>query len=156
MPRKLIFILCLEKTAQYAEYLGVRQKWSDGKVQKLENCLDKFIVGLYQAAQAIRIKREEDTARRLRWEEERRAREEQRRLQLIEEKRIEILKSDMAQWREADDIRAYIEVLQKRTDILSQQATVNLAKWCEWAIAYADAIDPLHRPLPEFKVEDVL
>tara|TARA_R110002072_G_scaffold3149_9_gene23541 strand:- start:3436 stop:4593 length:1158 start_codon:yes stop_codon:yes gene_type:complete len=136
-----------------ANYLGVRQNWADGKVQRLEDCLEKFLIGLFQVAEAKKRRREERAAREREWEEQRKVYAEQRRLIEIEEKRIGFLKSNIRQWREAEEIRAYLKTVQNNTQDSSD--VENVSNWCEWISAYAESIDPLARILPKFDLDDL-
>ncbi len=131
-----------------ANYLGVRQNWADGKVQRLEDCLEKFLIGLFHVAEAKKRNREEREASDREWEEKMRVYEEQRRLIAIEEKHIEILKENVRQWREAEEIRSYLKMVQNNTQDSSD--VENVSNWCEWINAYANFIDPMNKPLPKF------
>jgi len=86
-----------------ASYLGIRQSLGDGKVQKLETCLGKFIAGLQPAARAIKEHREERERREREWEGQRKLWKEQQRLEKIEK-----LSRDLANWKIARNIREYL------------------------------------------------
>lgn len=76
-----------------------RQNWSDGKVQRVENLLNKFICALYRSAvtaRSDRIQREIDEAKRL---EKQRRNEELRQLQQIERARLENLEKHAELWK---------------------------------------------------------
>jgi hypothetical protein len=67
--------------------------------------------------------------------------EYRRRLEL--DSRIEQLNRDLATWRRAERIRAYVK---RVADRLAQQGSItpdsDEAKWLAWARQYADKIDP--------------
>ena len=74
-----------------------------------------------------------------RLEEEERQREEERR-----EKQLE---AEVALWRRAEDIRAYVEAtltMLGRVDDVTEDGQ-SVRKRMGWALDYADRIDPLHR-----------
>jgi hypothetical protein len=124
---------------------GVRCNWSDGKKQRLEHCLNAFIAGLIQAA--VR-KQARDLAwgrQQRQWEEERRQREEQERIRREEAARLQALEQEVADWRRAQRIRAYVEAVRQaaveRKGII--EAGSDLERWFVWAMQQADWIDPL-------------
>lgn len=121
-----------------ATYLGVRQTWADGKVQKLEDCLGKFIAGLHHAAQAIREHRIERERQKLEWEEKNRRWKERQRLEHLEKQKIEKLSEDVKNWQTAENIRGYLKEISKLKDEVE-----GLNDWIEWARCYVDKIDPL-------------
>ena len=65
-------------------YYGIRQQWSDGKIQRIDNCLGDFIAGLYLAADVRKERRIERARQEEEWERERIRRAEMRRLAEIE------------------------------------------------------------------------
>ena len=87
---------------------GIRKVWSDGKRQRLENCLNSIIAGLHTAAEgvkALRLRREQ--RERERQEEERRRWEEQERRRKEEEK-IKHLEKLLANWNQSQKIRQFL------------------------------------------------
>ena len=136
------------------EGLGVRSRWQDGKRQRLEQCLGAFVAHLSTVSLAFKLKREDDARRaieareaaRVRYEEELRRLEEEER-QRQEEHREKQLEAEVALWRRAEDIRAYVEatltMLGKVDDVTEDGQSVR--KRMGWALDYADRIDPLHR-----------
>ena len=60
---------------------------------------------------------EERETRDREWEEKMRVHEEQRCLIELEDKRIEILKEYIKQWREAEEIRSYLVMVQNKTKL---------------------------------------
>jgi len=124
-----------------ANYLGIRQSWGDGRVQKLENCLGKFIVGLHHAARAIKEHREERERQEREWEERSRLWKEQQRLEDLENQRIEKLSKDVGNWQTARNIRQYLTEL---TNLVDQ--VEGLDEWIKWANLYASRLDPTSHP----------
>jgi hypothetical protein len=123
---------------------GVRRTWSDAKQQRIENCLNAFIVGLVAAAEAIKARRLEQEAREreLRAAEERRALEARRREE--EAAHVRALNQAVAAWRRSRLIRDYIAevhgALEQSGDSISGSP---MAEWLTWAEGYANSIDPL-------------
>jgi hypothetical protein len=126
---------------------GVRKVWSDGKRQRLENCLNSIIVGLSTAAEGVKAHRLELE----RWEGER---QEQQRRQLEEEERrrkeeekIKHLEKLVANWNQSQKIREFLSEVEKAAAEKPVKKTDNLSDWLSWAHAYADSIDPIHLTL---------
>ncbi|MCC6694363.1 MAG: hypothetical protein IT365_01920 [Candidatus Hydrogenedentes bacterium] len=121
-----------------------RQNWSDGKVQRVENLLNKFICALYRSAvtaRSDRIQREIDEAKRL---ERQRRNEELRRLQQIERTRLENLEKHAELWKRSEVIRAYVAAVQERTDKDTfTYGDLPVTEWIDWALQQADRLDPL-------------
>jgi hypothetical protein len=133
---------------------GLRKVWSDGKRQRLENCLNSIIAGLRAAAEgekALRLRREQrererQEEQRRRWEEEERRRKE--------EEKIKHLEKLVANWNQSRRIREFLSEVEKAAAENPANKTDNLSDWLSWAHAYADSVDPIHltfhsRPRPE-------
>ena len=123
---------------------GLRKVWSDGKRQRLENCLNSIIAGLGAAAEgekALRLRREQrererQVEERRRWEEEERRRKE--------EEKIKHLEKLVANWNQTRRIREFLSEVEKAAAVNSAKKTDNLSDWLSWARAYADSIDPIY------------
>jgi hypothetical protein len=77
---------------------GVRKVWSDGKRQRLENCLNSIIAGLGAAAEGVktvRLKREQWERE---WQEKERRRLEEQERRRKEEEKIKDLERWVANW----------------------------------------------------------
>jgi hypothetical protein len=141
------FSLCIEHA-----YLGIRCTWSDGKKQRVDQCLNDFIVGLFVAAERLQALRVEREARDREWRaaEERRAQEARRREE--QASRVRALDSVLSAWRDARDIRQYVAdaraVIDKTADARDD---AQVFAWLEWAEAYAAKVDPLlpHPTVPK-------
>jgi hypothetical protein len=120
---------------------------ADGKRQRVEQCLNEFVVKL--EAEAVHRKREAERQERekRRWEEQerrRRAREEKR------EKEIEQLKAleeEAGNWKRAEEIRAYVAAAEakKTREGGTIDSDSEFGQWIAWARHKADWIDPLVR-----------
>jgi hypothetical protein len=136
-------------TLTIKEYVGgdIRLVWSDGKRQKLENCLNEFIVGLARAAVGKRNWRQ----KREREERERREREirwyEDEQLRKKQEAELQALLQEAANWRSSNLIREYASAVKENA--VKQCGTIEagseLDRWLEWAASVADRIDPLEK-----------
>jgi len=126
-------------------YLGVRKMWSDGASQKVENCLNSFIIGLIRTAEAIkadRLQRQE----RDREAAERASRREELAARIREEEsKIKDLEEEAASWHRSQKIRAYVNAV--RDAAIAESGHVEpgseLDEWLSWAQKYADRLDPL-------------
>ena len=89
----------------------VRQSWRDGKKQRVENCLNQFVIGLVEAAEAIKAARlERERAAEAQREAERRRLVELERRER-EKDRLEELDREIQAWRRAGDVRQYYTAL---------------------------------------------
>ena len=122
---------------------GLRKVWSDGKRQRLENCLNSMIAGLRAAAEgekALRLRREQreqerQEEERRRWEEEERRRKE--------EEKIKHLEKLVGNWNQSRRIREFLSEVEKAAAENPAKKADNLPDWLSWAHAYADSIDPI-------------
>lgn len=134
-------------TLSIAGYVGEggRSSWSDGKKQKVENCLNAFIIGLIKASVLSR-------ARKLEWERvekerlelaRRRIEEEQKREE--EKKQIQALISEAQAWKHSQQIREYVTAVRSMAIEKHGEVTPGseLDKWIAWAKQLADRLDPL-------------
>ena len=123
---------------------GLRGTWSDGKRQRVENCLNKFIATAYKAAaqkKSARIKRERDERERA---EQERRREILRRQIEQEQKRVDALTAQAKLWQEAQQLRAYVQAA-RSAGYYSPPAITgghNMKEWCDWALEQANRLDP--------------
>jgi hypothetical protein len=125
--------------------LNTRKTWSDGRRQRLEECLNSFVGGLIKAAIAIKHLRAERKRRELKWQEERRQWEESERIRREEEEKMKVLDREVASWQRSQQIRSYIDAvkkwgIQKYGEI---KPVSKLQQWLTWATKQADRLDPL-------------
>jgi len=121
------------------------RRCSDGSKQKLENCLNKFIEGLVRAAESQLAERLEDERRQRERQEEERRRWENYQKQEKERQRVEKLKQDLESWSLSRRIREYVTDLRENAVEPNRWTIweVPLPEWMEWALKYADEIDPV-------------
>jgi hypothetical protein len=125
--------------------LKTRKTWSDGRRQRLEECLNSFVGGLIKAAIAIKHLRAERERWEREWQEERRQREEAERIRREEEEKLKDLDEEVASWHQSQKIRSYIDAvkkwgIQKYGEIKPDS---KLQQWLTWATRQADRLDPL-------------
>lgn len=122
-----------------------RKIWSDGQKQRLENCLNSFIIGLMKAADKIKENRIQREKRELEWQERTRRREALEKMRREEEERIKVLDKEVSAWSRSQQIRAYTEAFKIAVIKLYGEVVPGgkQDKWLTWANKYADRIDPL-------------
>jgi hypothetical protein len=122
-----------------------KSSWKDGKRERLEDCLNRFVAGLYVKAEGARSARLELGRRRREQQEEEQRRWEAARLAEEEEKRAKNFQSTLSNWRLARDTREFIEEV--RSMVAAAECTINergpLSELLTWAEAYAHKVDPL-------------
>lgn len=123
----------------------VRHSWRDGKRQRVEHCLNQFVIGLVEAAEAIKAARQE----RERALEAQREAERQRLVEMDrrerEKARREELDREIQAWHRAEDVRQYYAALLQAVRATNGELTTHprLSKWLAWIEAYASRLDPL-------------
>lgn len=117
---------------------GCRQRWADGKTQRVGNMLPQCLGGLMMVARAKRIWSEELARRQAEWERERREREEFARL-------MQQLEKWMEGWNRAKQIREFVAAVEKDCSAKAVPTTADSpkGKWVAWALRQADRFDPL-------------
>jgi hypothetical protein len=125
---------------------GGRTTWSDGKKQRIEDCLNDFIVGLIKASVVKR-------ARNLEWERKENERIELARKRVEEEiraqeeqARVHSLLTKTQNWKIGQQIRDYIGAV--REAVIKKQGHIvpgsDIDQWLIWALQQADRFDPLN------------
>ena len=127
------------------EFRGVRMRWTDGRGHPLETKMDSFVEGLVEAARAKKAWTEERERQRIKWEEDRRKEQEASDRRYEEQQRAERLKQQVEDWSRSRRIREYIADMREVTLNPGQWnfAGIPLPEWMEWALRYADSIDPV-------------
>lgn len=146
----------------WKEEEGLRRTWADGKRQRLEYCLAKFLDGIVKAATAKRdgkLRVEEENRQRT---EARRRQEENERLRAAmwekvqaEQARVDRLLAEAVNWQRSAVLRDYIGAVRHaamaRGECVDEQS--ELGKWLKWADEQAERLDPL-RPSPPSILDD--
>jgi hypothetical protein len=121
----------------------VKKEWADKPNRPIEQQLNDIVAGLIAAAavqREHRISQEEQARRRRERELERQKRQE---AEEAEARRFEQLMKQVAQWRQANEIRAYVRAAKSRTRAARRRVSSGrLREWASWALRHADRIDP--------------
>jgi hypothetical protein len=137
-PRRPAGALVVNLTAGYRKVVI-----SDKRGTQVESKLPDLFVKAEALASEVHAKHERDAAVRRQEEIE-----SHRRYEL--ERRIERLDRNIAAWRRAKRIRAYVEAIANRMADEGPHAPENdSAEWLAWARSYADSIDPTVAQLQE-------
>jgi len=120
-----------------------RSEWCDGKKQRLENILDSFVEGLYEAV----IKEQELEKERQKWHEEYLKKEEEQRARELEREQFKALEQEAIAWQRIQTIRDYIEAVTKAY-ILTKgpiEPGSEFDKWITGAKALVNRFDSLSK-----------
>lgn len=133
-------------------------QWQDSSDLSLEEQIKDILTGfliagerMYRAQILYRhellMERREDLKEKIRLQKEKAIQLEQEQLQKIREEKRQQLFSDVSNWRQASEIRAYVEaVLMQSQKSTSRQDDLHLKDWASWAWEEANKIDPLSSP----------
>ncbi len=128
----------------------IRRTWSDGKQQRIENCIGDFIIGLSVTAAAIKKHRQEVEERERRWAEERKQEEEERRKAEEHKRKAEFVAELIGNWEESARLREFVKAIEERTaqSDFSDDEKGDIQQAVDWTREYAESLDPLS-DLPE-------
>jgi hypothetical protein len=134
----------------------IRQTWSDGTIQRLENCLGAFVAGLHLAALALKKHREECERRDREWEEDRTRAEAERRRQAEFDRRAKVISEAADAWQTSNRIRDFATALSKagEREECSEDQRRDIRRLAKWAKGYAQRLDPINQigeTVAEFK-----
>jgi hypothetical protein len=123
----------------------IRSTWSDGKRQRLENCIGHFVVGLNVVATAIKKNRQQIEERDRQWEEERKREEEERQVAEEGKRKAEFVSQLVQNWEEATRLRRFAKSMQESAGQLdlSERGKSDVQRVIDWTNLYADFLDPL-------------
>ena len=121
-----------------AQAMDVRKSWADGKRQRVEGCLNSFVVGLVAAAEAKKAWQRELDERHRRWEEERRLAELERQRRLEEAARVTDLMERVERWETGQRSRRFLDAAQRSNSL--RQELEDPEAWLEWAEGLADRL----------------
>lgn len=126
---------------------GYRTNYSDGKRMALVSKLPAIIT-------TIRDCHETSLARRLEQERRETERAEQwndamtrAKVLLRESHRSEVLLRQARDWRQARELREYVEALDTAASTLAETDRIAAAGWIEWARAACERLDPLNKTI---------
>ncbi|ODR95232.1 hypothetical protein AUC70_05925 [Methyloceanibacter stevinii] len=143
--------LCLAITNTRTPTPGMVMDWQDEDGRPLEKQLVEIIVGMAVAGEQLhrqwlkelaeweRKRKEEERKEEIRRKADAEKRERER-IATLEKARIDGLIRDAACWRDAANIREYVEAVRMAA---STGDTINVEAWAEWALSEADKLDPV-------------
>lgn len=123
-------------------YLSVRSKWSDGARQQLHEMLNDVVVGIGQAADAMKARREAfERAERERLAAEAKRRDDEERARR-ERSRVRALQQDVRHLQQALAVREYVVSMRAAAEAAELSPDHELFAWLAWAERHADLLDP--------------
>lgn len=142
---KLVLVIRSEASGQYEQ----RTRWSDAKLQRVEDRIADFVAALMRTA--IGLRRQEEERKQREAEQQKRANE---RVQLQkdiqqEEEKLEQFNKWVDSWERAERLRRFIAAYQDKSRSWSTQNQPQHKAWIEWATRQADRIDPFVSEKPE-------
>lgn len=125
---------------------GRERKYSDTATTRVEEKIDRIVDAIRELLdEQRRVAEERHIAEVIRQHE---ARQEARRERLRAEmkQRTECLLNDVEAWHQSERIRSYLAAFQATMEKWSGpiDPKTELGKWLDWAIRYADSLDPLN------------
>ncbi len=135
---------------------NARNKWKDGKRQRVENTLNDIIINMIKIAT---MKKEQEAQRaekqKIREIEAEKQREIER-LAKIENARIDILLKDAERLVKYNQVKEYIEVMTAagKKQHGENYTDSDFSKWVEWAEVFIDKNSPANWELPKFDISE--
>lgn len=127
-----------------------RRRWSDGKRQRLEACLNGVVASVLRIADGLRADRErrdEERRKQEAWERERAVK-----IPLIrqEEQRVKALNEEVDRWHASQRIRQYVQAVIDSAPAGGREieAGSKVQRWITWATEQADRLDPRTKSPP--------
>lgn len=138
----------LKLSIDCSRYRGIRHAWSDGKKQRIENCLGRFLVALPMTASALKREREEQAERERRWAEERKREEEERRRREEYERKAKVVEKFAHSWNESKLVRVFAVALKTAVEgpSVPDDQKQELNAMVDFAVSHAAYVDPLTHP----------
>lgn len=135
---KLVLVIHSGTWGKYEQ----RTRWSDAKVQRIEDLIADFVAGLMRTSVALRRQEEERKQREA--DEQRRARERTQLQKEIqeEEKKLEQFNKWVDEWERAERLRRFVAAYAEKSRSWSVEKQPQYKAWMEWATRQADRIDP--------------
>ena len=135
---KLVFSIHAYTWGKYEQ----RKRWSDAKVQRLENMVGEIVAGLVRTAIALR--RQDEERKREEAERQRRAREREQLCKDIEQEEAKLahLNESVQGWHQAGLIRRFIAKYAEEIPKWPIDKQDDSKKWMAWALEQANRMDP--------------
>lgn len=123
---------------------GMKKEWIESDKVKADGLLPSVLAGLDLVGPALVQRRKDREERQRQYEAERKVREEAQRLKRIEEERWDRLRRTAADFREAQQLRAFLSaVLDKRSELPAEIDGMPASEWLAWAQRRVSEFDPL-------------
>jgi hypothetical protein len=120
-----------------------RKRWSDAKVQRLENLIPDVVAGLIRTAVSLRRQEEEHNRREAEDQRREREREQLRKDIKKEEEKLEEFQGWIEGWDKADRMRRFIAAYEDKSTSWPAEKQSQYKAWVDWAHRQANRIDPL-------------
>lgn len=125
------------------EYHAKRKSWNDGKIQRIENEIGDIAIGIMEAINIVKERREERII-----EEQRQREEEIRRWELEkkrekEKERVRLLLTKANDYYQAQKLYKYIEAIERVLPDVHDDKKEDLIRYLSWARQKADWLNPL-------------
>jgi len=135
---RLVLMIHSGKGGRYEQ----RTRWSDAKVQRVEDLIGDFVAGLIRTA--VSLRRQEEERKQREAEQQKRAQERATLLKDIqeEEKKLEQFNVWVDEWERAERLRRFIAAYTEKSQSWSAENQPRYNAWIKWATRQADRIDP--------------
>ena len=136
--------------------LGLRHAWSDGKKQRAEDALGRFLVTLPAIAKALKRRREELAEQQRKWAEERKRQEEEAARKAEYERKAKAVDALARSWEQSNLLREFAErvasaAAQEGVPQEQKQELQDMAEWVRKRAWYVDPLTDLKWMLGQFK-----
>jgi hypothetical protein len=122
---------------------NARSNWAEGPRGPLERKFESFFAEITRRLEEdMKLDAERDRRAALRQEHELRMREAAAQ-EAAEKAKVDEFAEQVAAWRLAQDAREYAAALRARAAELDPENRGRLVEWCDWAVGWADASDPV-------------
>jgi hypothetical protein len=125
------------------EHWAPRRRWSDRKGKALEHQLNEVVAGMVVAAETIRLKDIEAERSKQDWMKAEQQRVESDRRQRLEEERRDQLDTMTGLWIKSQNLKQFVGACEKFFLAQTKSSDELVARWLDWARAYADHLNPL-------------
>jgi hypothetical protein len=128
-----------------------RRSWRDGKRQRVEDCLNAFMIGIMTFAEDAREFKREQAQSMQEWAEAEQRRIEHQRRAAEEAARIKVLEMAAAAWKQSRNLLEFVAALRRvaQDKLNGDNVSEAFTRWLEWAEHYATSLDPLGKPLTD-------
>lgn len=124
---------------------NLRRTWTDGKSQRIEGCLNAFLISALKVADAIKQRERQFREEREQRDRLQAERAERERLLTEEGERRRMLFDEVRRWNLSTQIRRYLEEVKETGphEGVADSPCQKDERWLAWAARVADELDPL-------------